>query len=155
MNKLDKSVVSSVSKSRLRTWLKILKTSNLIEKQIKEKLRDEHNTTLPRFDVMSALYRSSSGLKMNEISGVLKVSNGNITGIIDRLVQDGHVERTAIQGDRRAYLASLTKKGSKQFQEYALEHETWINEILSDISVEEANIITKLLTSITDNGDLK
>ena len=57
------------------------------EKQIKEKLRDEHNTTLPRFDVMSALYRSTSGLKMNEISGVLKVSNGNITGIIDRLVK--------------------------------------------------------------------
>ena len=86
MNKLDKNIISKVSKSRLRTWLKILKTSNLIEKHIKEKLRDEHNTTLPRFDVMSALYRSTSGLKMNEISGVLKVSKGNITGIIDRLV---------------------------------------------------------------------
>ena len=92
---------------------------------------------------------------MSELSGVLKVSNGNITGIIDRLVQDGHVKRTAIQGDRRAYLALLTKKGSKQFQEYALEHEAWINEILSDITIEEANTITKLLTSITDNGDLK
>ena len=45
MNKLDKNIISKVSKSRLRTWLKILKTSNLIEKQIKEKLRDEHNTT--------------------------------------------------------------------------------------------------------------
>jgi hypothetical protein len=36
-----------------------------------------------------------------------------------------------------------------------LEHEAWINEILSDITIEEANTITKLLTSITDNGDLK
>jgi DNA-binding MarR family transcriptional regulator len=143
------------AKTRVRAWLKILKTSNFIEKNVRERLRNDHKTTLPRFDVMSALYRSKDGLKMSELSGVLKVSNGNITGIIDRLVQDGHVERTAIQGDRRAYLASLTKKGSKQFQEYALEHETWINEILSDISVEEANIITKLLTSITDNGDLK
>ena len=38
MNKLDKNIISRASKSRLRTWLKILKTSNLIEKQIKEKL---------------------------------------------------------------------------------------------------------------------
>ena len=142
-------------KTRVRAWLKILKTSNFIEKNVRERLRIDHQTTLPRFDVMSALYRSKDGLKMSELSGVLKVSNGNITGIIDRLVQDGHVKRTAIQGDRRAYLASLTKKGSKQFQEYALEHETWINEILSDITIEEANTITKLLTSITDNGDLK
>ena len=83
MTKLNRKIVSGISKSRVRTWLKILKTSNLIEKQIKEKLRDDHNTTLPRFDVMSALYRSNHGLKMNEISGALKVSNGNITGIID------------------------------------------------------------------------
>ena len=143
------------AKTRVRTWLKILKTSNFIEKNVRERLRNDHKTTLPRFDVMSALHRSKDGLKMSELSGVLKVSNGNITGIIDRLVQDGHVKRTVIQGDRRAYLASLTKKGSKQFQEYASEHETWINEILSDITIEEANTITKLLTSITDNGDLK
>ena len=97
MTKLDKKVLSRVSKDRLRTWLKILKTSHLIEKQIKEKFRDEYNTTLPRFDVMSALYRSNSGLKMNEISGVLKVSNGNITGIIDRLVKEGNVLRVAIE----------------------------------------------------------
>ena len=143
------------AKTRVRTWLKILKTSNFIEKNVRERLRNDHKTTLPRFDVMSALHRSKDGLKMSELSGVLKVSNGNITGIIDRLVQDGHVKRTVIQGDRRAYLASLTKKGSKQFQEYASEHETWINEILSDITIEEANTMTKLLTSITDNGDLK
>jgi len=143
------------AKTRVRAWLKILKTSNFIEKNVRERLRIDHQTTLPRFDVMSALYRSKDGLKMSELSGVLKVSNGNITGIIDRLVQDGHVKRTAIQGDRRAYLTLLTKKGSKQFQEYALEHEAWINEILSDITIEEANTITKLLTSITDNGDLK
>ena len=93
------------SKVRVRAWLKILKTSNFIEKYVRERLRNEHKTTLQRFDVMSALQRSPNGLKMSELSGVLKVSNGNVTGIIDRLVQEGHVERIAIKGDRRAYLA--------------------------------------------------
>ena len=138
------------SKVRVRAWLKILKTSNFIEKYVRERLRNEHKTTLPRVDVMSALQRSPKGLKMSELSGVLKVSNGNVTGIIDRLVQEGHVERIAIKGDRRAYLASLTEKGSKEFQKYALEHEMWINELLSDISSNDAKMITSLLSSITE-----
>ena len=149
MNKLDKNIISRASKSRLRTWLKILKTSNLIEKQIKEKLRDEHNTTLPRFDVMSALYRSSSGLKMNEISGVLKVSNGNIAGIIDRLVKEGHVLRVAIEGDRRSNLVKLTNKGIRQFEEYAGAHEAWINIMLKDVSEQDSHILIDLLDSIS------
>ena len=120
MTQLNKEVISKGSKIRLRSWLKILKTSNYIEKQIREKLRKDHNTTLPRFDVMSALYRSNKGLKMTELSGALKVSNGNITGIIDRLVQDGHVLRVAVEGDRRTNLVSLTNKGRLQFEEYAL-----------------------------------
>ena len=149
------SKIEKDTKVRVRTWLKILKTSNFIEKYLRERLRKDHHTTLPRFDVMSALQRSPNGLKMSELSGVLKVSNGNITGIIDRLVDEGHVERMAIQGDRRAYLASLTDKGSKKFQEYALEHEMWINELLSDISSDDAKMITSLLSSITEKGDLK
>ena len=150
MTKLDKKVLSRVSKDRLRTWLKILKTSHLIEKQIKEKFRDEYNTTLPRFDVMSALYRSKSGLKMNEISGVLKVSNGNITGIIDRLVKEGNVLRVAIEGDRRSSLVSLTNKGKKQFEEYAIAHESWINVMLKNVSEQDSHLLIDLLDSISE-----
>ena len=149
MTKLDRKAISGISKNRVRTWLKILKTSNLIEKQIKEKLRDDHNTTLPRFDVMSALYRSNSGLKMNEISGALKVSNGNITGIIDRLVKEGNVLRIAIEGDRRANLVSLTNKGKKQFEEYAIAHESWVNAMLKNISEQDSQVLINLLDSIS------
>ena len=147
---LQKSNLEPISKTRLRLWLKLLKASSRIEGELRRRFREECATTLPRFDVMSALQRSPKGLKMSELSGVLKVSNGNVTGIIDRLVQEGHVERIAIQGDRRAYLASLTDKGSKKFQEYALEHEMWINELLSDISLDDAKMITSLLSSISE-----
>jgi DNA-binding MarR family transcriptional regulator len=151
MNQLNKEVISKGSKIRLRSWLKILKTSNYIEKQIREKLRKDHNTTLPRFDVMSALYRSNKGLKMTELSGALKVSNGNITGIIDRLVQDGHVLRVAVEGDRRTNLVSLTNKGRLQFEEYAHAHESWVNIILEELSDQEAKDLIKLLDIISYN----
>ncbi len=85
----------SASKARLRLWLRILSASRLIEAELRERLREDCDTTLPRFDVLAALYRSGDGLKMSELSGVLMVSNGNVTGIVDRLAIEGLVVRAA------------------------------------------------------------
>ena len=150
MTQLNLKTHSKNSKLRLKTWLKILKTSNYIEKIIRENLREKHQTTLPRFDVMSALYRSNEGLTMNEISRLLKVSNGNITGIIDRLVDDGLVLRVTLKGDRRSNLINLSKKGIILFEEYAWSHETWINEILKKLSHKDTHILSGLLNKISD-----
>lgn len=51
-------------KQSLRNWLKLLKSTKHVEAVIREKLRQEFDTTLPRFDVMAALYRFEGGLKM-------------------------------------------------------------------------------------------
>jgi len=155
MTQISIKTSSKNSKARLRSWLKILKTSNFIEKRIRENFREEHKTTLPRFDVMSALYRSKNGLKMNEISDLLKVSNGNITGIIDRLVDDGFVLRVSLEGDRRSSLINLTNKGKIQFEEYAWSHEAWINMILNKLSEQDAQILTNLLNKISDKRSNK
>ena len=58
----------------------------MVEKQIRERLRREYKTTLPRFDVMAALHREKDGLRMGGLSRWLMVSNGNVTGIVGRLV---------------------------------------------------------------------
>jgi DNA-binding MarR family transcriptional regulator len=143
----------SQSKLRLRTWLKILKTSNLIEKNLRERLRDDFQTTLPRFDVLSALFRAEKGMKMSQLSGVLKVSNGNVTGIIDRLVKDGHVIRVTVEGDRRANLVRLTTGGKKQFEEYASAHEAWVNDILGNLSGDDTEVLNRLLGTISKAED--
>ena len=150
MNKADKKRHASQSKLRLRAWLKILKVSNLIEKDLRERLREQHNTTLPRFDVMSALARSDNGLKMSELSGVLKVSNGNVTGIVDRLVQDGLVIRAAVEGDRRANRIRMTRKGESQFNVYATEHEGWVDELLGDLTAKDADLLIDLLEIVSE-----
>ena len=149
MSKAAKKRNSSQSKPRLRAWLKILKVSNLIEKDIRERLREQHETTLPRFDVMSALSRSEHGLKMSELSGVLKVSNGNVTGIVDRLVQDALVIRSAVEGDRRANRVRLTRKGQTQFDIYAAEHEAWVDDLLGDLTAKDAEVLTELLALVS------
>ena len=112
---LDKEV-ETPSKERLRLWLRFLKASRTIEATLRENLRTEFNTTLPRFDVMAALSRFEKGLKMSQLSGVLRVSNGNVTGIVDRLTEDGFLIRVPVSGDRRASLVRMTQRGKEEFR---------------------------------------
>jgi len=133
------------SKIRLRLWLRLLKASRGIESVIRENLRRDFATTLPRFDVMSALSRYEKGLKMSALSSVLKVSNGNVTGIVDRLVQDGFAIRVPVPGDRRAQLACLTQKGHEEFARQAIAHEGWINDLLSGFDGDTAATLCALL----------
>ena len=134
-----------MSKTRLRLWLKLLKTSGRIEAELRRRLRDEFSTTLPRFDVMAALSRYPEGLKMSALSDLLRVSNGNVTGIVDRLTGDKHALRVAVPGDRRAQLARLTPAGHTAFAKLAAAHEAWLDELLSELDVEDAAALYALL----------
>lgn len=129
-----RSAPEPLSKARLRLWLKLLKTSGLIEEELRRRMRAELGSTLPRFDVMSALSRAPDGLKMGEISKRLRVSNGNITGIVDKLTEEGIALRVAVPGDRRANLVRLTPRGQTVFAEHASRHEAWIDEILAGLN---------------------
>lgn len=135
-------------KTRLRLWLKLLKVSRQIEGELRDNLRSEFSTTLPRFDVMAALYRFPEGLRMNELSAVLKVSNGNVTGIVDRLVNDSLVARVAVPGDRRALLVKLTPTGKKEFMQQAIAHEGWVDNLLGNVSVEDAEMMLKIADKV-------
>lgn len=154
MNQTDPINLSeSDAKIRLRLWLRLLKASRSIESVIRENLRTEFATTLPRFDVMSALSRYDKGLKMSALSGVLKVSNGNVTGIVDRLVQDGLAIRVPVAGDRRAHLARLTQKGSDEFAVQAAAHEGWINDLLSGFDADTAAALCAHLDTAAPSND--
>ena len=133
------------TKARLRLWLRLLKLSSRIESEIRKRLRDDHGTTLPRFDVMAALYRYPDGLKMSDLSDHLRVSNGNVTGILDRLTEEGLALRVAIPGDRRAHLACLTPKGRAVFADLAEFHQKRINDLLQGLSMEESETVSTLL----------
>ena len=134
-----------MSKTRLRLWLKLLKTSSRIEAKLRRRFRDEYATTLPRFDVMAALSRFPDGLKMSDLSDLLRVSNGNVTGIVDRLTNDGHALRVAVPSDRRAQLARLTPKGQTAFAKLAQAHEAWLDEFFKGLDVDDATALHVLL----------
>ena len=146
---------SDLSKERLRVWLKMLKATRTIEAELRSRMRLEWGTTLPRFDVMAALSREPVGLRMSELSSVLRVSNGNVTGIVDRLVEDGLVERRAVKGDRRSSRVALTERGRTEFARMARVHEEWVDELLAPIGAAGLETIRTRLARLTDAQDAR
>lgn len=152
----DTGAAESPSKARLRLWLKLLKSSRLIEEEIRRRMRAELDTTLPRFDVMSALSRAPDGLRMSEISHSLRVSNGNITGIVDKLAEQGLALRVTVPADRRANIVRLTPRGKKVFAEHAARHEAWLDEILGGLDTTDMTEMVQhfdhLLNTLREDG---
>ena len=132
----------------LRLWLRLLTCTQLIEQQVRARLREQFETTLPRFDLMAQLERAPDGLKMNELSRRMMVTGGNVTGITDQLEAEGWVQRVPLEGDRRALLIRLTPAGKKAFAEMASVHEGWIVESLAGLNEREVETLHKLLGKV-------
>ena len=129
----------------LRIWLRLLACTNLIESRVRKGLRERFQTTLPRFDLLAQLDRAADGLTMGELSRRLMVSNGNVTGLIDRLVAEGLVERRPDETDRRAQRVRLTGTGKRTFDAMTPVHQAWIAEALTPLAtVDKAHLLDAL-----------
>ncbi len=86
--------------AELRLWLRLLTCTTLIEGEIRSRLRDTFDVTLPRFDLMAQLDKAANGMTLGELSQRMMVSNGNVTGLVDRLVEQKLIERRPSPTDR-------------------------------------------------------
>ncbi len=129
----------------LRLWLRLLACTNLIEAPLRQRLREQFEGSLPRFDLMAQLDRHPQGLKMRELSRRLMVTGGNVTGLTDRLVAEGLVERRDDPSDRRAFTVALTADGQRQFRAMARAHEGWIVELFGGLAPAEQAQLFELL----------
>ena len=142
------SIARSEDHHALRIWLRLLTCTQLIERQVRSRLREQFGTTLPRFDLLAQLERHPGGLKMNELSRMLMVTGGNITAIVDQLETEGLVERLDDPLDRRSWQIRLTAAGKKSFAEMAAAHEEWVVGLLAGLSRREQDELLKLLAKM-------
>ena len=133
------------SKQSLRLWLRLLSCTSMIEMRVRSRLRTDFNITLPQFDVLAELDRAGKAQTMSELSRELMVSNGNVTGVVDRLERLDYVRRVASSTDRRVLYIELTETGQKAFSQMARQHESWINEMLSEMGNNDLLALTDLL----------
>jgi DNA-binding MarR family transcriptional regulator len=133
----------------LRTWLRLLACSTLVEREVRRRLRGEFGITLPRFDVLAQLDAASresvQGLTMSELSRRLMVTNGNLTGLIESLVGERLVSRAVSPTDRRTQIVRLTVTGKRALDAMTPEHERWIDDMFGALSPDECTQLHSLL----------
>jgi DNA-binding MarR family transcriptional regulator len=129
----------------LRLWLRLLTCTTLIEGEVRSRLRKRFDVTPPRFDLMAQLDKVPGGMTLSDVSKRMMVSNGNVTGLVERLVQSGHLDRRTSVSDRRVQLIRLTKAGRAEFRKMAAEHEDWIANMFSGLSPKDIRELMRLL----------
>ncbi len=149
---MDVRAPDSLSKRRLRMWIRLLGVTRGSERHLREYLRVEHGTTLPRFDVMAALWRRREGLTMSELGRLLLVSGGNVTVIVDGLEKEGLVVRTHSSTDRRTVEVSLTERGLAEFERIAVGHEAEIDKLFSQLSEADLETLTGIFKRLSKDA---
>ena len=107
-------------KPELRLWLRMLSTTKLVSQEIRR-------------------------LRLGELSRRTMVTNGNVTGLVERLETEGLVKRETPGADRRVTVARLTDQGISVFSQMAKAHEGWLREMMADV---DHDIIQTLLADL-------
>ena len=145
--------ITPLQQQALRSWLKLLGTSNMIRKTLTSQMQAAHGVSLSRFDVLANLYRApAGGVRLSELSKQLMVSNGNVTQVMAPLMQEGLVERTACAKDARAAVATLTQKGRDTFEAMASEHANWVQALFGGLDADDHQTLMTLLHKL-DKAD--
>jgi DNA-binding MarR family transcriptional regulator len=135
-------------KAELRLWLRLLTCTRLIENEVRRKLRRDFDFTLSRFDLLAQLDKASDGLVLGEVSKRLMVSPGNVTSLVERLVESGHISRFPSERDGRMQIIRLTEKGRREFRNMAHAHGNWIGEMFRDLSPSEIDELMQALATL-------
>ena len=139
-------------KTELRLWLRLLTCTTLIENEVRKRLREGFDITLPRFDLLAQLDRAPNGMTLGELSQRMMVSNGNITGLVERLAEQGLIRRRPLPSDRRVQIVSLTAEGRRFFRAMARANADWIGEIFAGLTERDIEALMPLLAKAKDSA---
>jgi DNA-binding MarR family transcriptional regulator len=135
-------------KAELRLWLRLLTCTRLIENEVRRKLRRDFDFTLSRFDLLAQLDKASDGMVLGEVSKRLMVSPGNVTSLVERLIESSHISRFPSELDGRMQIIRLTDKGRREFRRMARAHGDWIGEMFRDLSPSEIDDLMQALAAL-------
>ena len=128
-----------------RAWLTLLRCYSRIERELMQFIAQKYDSSLPRYDVLTALAMSRNGLTMGELATILKVSKGNVTGVVRRLKSDGLVKKVTSRKDRRVQSVTILPRGRRLWEEMHEDYDRIITELLSGQSVRQLQALIKTL----------
>jgi MarR family 2-MHQ and catechol resistance regulon transcriptional repressor len=142
----------SPERPAVRAWRSFIRAKAEVSRAVHRAAR-ERGLTGAQFAILRVLSDAGSeGMKLNEISQQLCVTSGNVTGLIDRLEEAGHLVRIPHPEDRRITLGVLTPAGREIFEQVYPSHVARITDVMSVLSAEEQVSLADLLTRVADRA---
>ena len=126
-------------------WLALVRCFSSIESVLMRHFAQAYNSSLPRYDVLTALALNRGGLTMGELASMLEVTKGNITGVVRRLKEEKLVLKSTSAKDRRVQSVKISAKGLRLWDAMHADYDRMISALLAGQS--EAQI-TALVSAL-------
>jgi DNA-binding MarR family transcriptional regulator len=132
----DGNITQDRSKVETRIWLQILSLESRIFGRLNRALSKAHGLSVAKFEFLAQVERYPEGITLGKVSENLKVTSGNVSGLVRRLLADGLITKKMSQEDRRSFIVRFTPKGKKLFDKANALHADTLEKCFSDIPLE-------------------
>ena len=114
---------------RLAPWRAFLQAHARVSRRLDEELRAEHDLSFAEYDALLTIAQAPQRrIRMGQLAEEVLLSKSGVTRLIDRLVNDGLVERSACLADARGAEAVLTSDGLERLRAASRTHLRGISE---------------------------
>lgn len=137
--------------SAIDTWLFLWKTTRAVEVKAHQSILNL-GLGVSDFAVLEALLHKGP-LLVNTLGKMVLLTSGSMTAAVDRLEQQGLVERRDVPGDRRARMVHLTGKGNTLIKKAFAQHESDVKELMAVLTAEERKVLIGLLAKLRRAAD--
>lgn len=131
-----------------RVWFRLIRLHQALYNEVAGRLRSI-GLSVPQFDVLSTL-TEREGMSQRELAERLYVTKGNVSGLIDRLVEAGLVERHSIPEDRRSHALHLTSEGKRLAGLGITAHQKFMDETLGRLAKSDVETLDRILVDWRD-----
>lgn len=136
-----------------QTWNAVLDLHGVLFSRLNRVLGQEFGITLAKYDVLSQVCGSPDGITQGMLSRQLKVTGGNVSGLVRRLAADKLITREPSPDDRRAVIVRITEAGRDTYLAARSRHDALIEQWLSDASEEDTATALRLLRTLKAAAD--
>ena len=137
---------------RLAPWRAFLLAHARVARRLDEELRAEHDISFAEYDALLTIARAPGRrIRMGQLAEEVLLSKSGVTRLIDRLVSDGLVERSACLADARGAEAVLTERGLTRLRAASSTHLRGIREhFLAILDGDDPQMIERVMSSVAN-----
>jgi DNA-binding MarR family transcriptional regulator len=132
----------------LRVWFRLMRLETRMRTAVGEGLR-HIGLSVPQCDVLTTL-TEQEGVSQQDLAKRLYVTKGNISGLIDRLVAAGLVERRAIAADKRQHAIFLTRAGRAAAEQAIACQRRFVARTIGRLPPDQLSTLERLLVATRD-----